>query len=141
MGCSMRTFNALVGGRQRHSDDILIPTRHIDSDSVDTSSLEDLLPSVRYGHRRHCYGPPNLSKNKKKKKTKHTTEPLTPSCCSGYVSIIKAYYLGQLSFQHLEPVLCTYTMLLSPIYSLKSCARVFPTYRELCAVPLWQYKG
>jgi hypothetical protein len=68
----MRTFNASVSSRQRHSDDILIPTRHIDSDSVDTSSLKDLLPSVRYGHRRHCYGPSNLSKNKKNK-THHRT--------------------------------------------------------------------
>ena len=39
-------------------------------------------------------------------------------------------------FPALEPVLWTYTMLSSPIYSLKSCVRAFRTSRELCAVLL-----
>jgi glucan phosphoethanolaminetransferase (alkaline phosphatase superfamily) len=39
-------------------------------------------------------------------------------------------------FPALEPVLWTYTMLSSPIYSLKSCVQAFQTSRELCAVPL-----
>ena len=40
-----------------------------------------------------------------------------------------------LTFSALEPVLYTYTMYASSIYSLKSCARASVTYRELCAVP------
>jgi len=39
-------------------------------------------------------------------------------------------------FPALEPVLWTYTMLSSPIYSLKSYVQAFRTSRELCAVPL-----
>jgi hypothetical protein len=45
-------------------------------------------------------------------------------------------------FLALELVLWTYTMLSSPIYSLKSYIRVFRTSRELCAVPPYgKYKG
>jgi hypothetical protein len=64
----MRIFNDLAGGHQRHSVAISTPTRPTDSDSVDTSSLEDLLPLARYDYRHQFVErrnknntPPNLT--------------------------------------------------------------------------------
>ena len=68
MGYLMRISNDLIGGYQRHSVAILIPILYTDSDSVNTSSLEDLLPLARYDYRHQFVKkhnknntPPNLT--------------------------------------------------------------------------------
>ena len=67
--------------------------------------------------------------------------PLHPSlfrcfCMIRTIGSFPAYHpCIYLYFSALEPVLYTYTMYASSIYSLKSCARASVTYRELCAVP------
>jgi hypothetical protein len=67
MGCLIRISNNLIGGHQRHSVAISILILYIDSDSVDTSSLEDHLPLAQYDYRHQFikkhnknHTPPNL---------------------------------------------------------------------------------
>ena len=64
----MRISNDLIGGYQMHSVAILIPILYTDSDSVNTSSLEDHLPLARCDYRHQFvekhnknHIPPNLS--------------------------------------------------------------------------------